>query len=142
MARRKVVVKCLKFHFGHRGRLNRLNYFLTLLILYIIVFVIGYGFVIIETHTTIGFPLVILLFVTIWLTLTSMAKRVHDLNWSSKWMWILIGLSGFAFFPYLFITLFIEGSIGRNAFGDSPTDYPISKVLLGQVEDDIPDPII
>jgi uncharacterized membrane protein YhaH (DUF805 family) len=89
------VVKCLAFHFGFRGRLNRLNYFLTLLISYGVIAIIEIILVVffrnwvedwlennwIFAKLGIVYPIWVLVATT-----SITIKRLHDMNRSGWWI--------------------------------------------------------
>jgi Predicted membrane protein len=54
-------------------------------------------------------------------SLSLMVRRLHDLNKSWTWIFILfIPLVNFLFYLYL---LFAKGTVGSNRFGDDPLEY-------------------
>ena len=155
------MARFVKFHFGWKGRLNRLNYLLTEIMW---LFIIG----IFAFPSTFLFPLYGETTITVivggicflllgWTGTTSTIKRLHDLNKSGRRLFppaivLVIGaiislISLGAFFALLFILrpiailisiIFLlylhctNGTEGENQFGKDPKDELTEDVLLGR----------
>ena len=119
------VVKFLQFHFWCRGRLDRLNYFLLMLVFYGVFFVVW--LLIASTHgwdpeldnwNNVGQILIgIACLIWIWSGITNTIKRLHDMNRSGWWFFSpavinipLLAISGLIS-PELFFAVMIGTSI-------------------------------
>ena len=124
-------------------RINRLRFFLyslALLLLLIIILVFVMTTFLIPLMATIhgsptptaGFPFFpVFMFIFffnlcfiffVWsYSISLVVRRLHDLNKSWTWIFILfIPLVNFLFYLYL---LFAKGTVGSNRFGDDPLEY-------------------
>ena len=91
----------VKFHLGWKGRLNRLSYFVAMLIFfYGGLSAVGLTMILSETllgeehilFRIIVVPLLVLAITLIWIVFTSTIKRFHDMNRSGKWLILAIFL--------------------------------------------------
>jgi uncharacterized membrane protein YhaH (DUF805 family) len=90
--------------FSWRGRIGKGTFILAALTLYMFKYVIS------AFGSQPSAPLAILLLTAIWAGLALCAKRLHDLNWSSRWLLLLVPL-------LVSIVGLLPHSIGAAGFG-------------------------
>lgn len=99
-----------KAPFSFNGRIRRLEYGLTIIIYYLVIFVLSAVMEEVEDIMPL-LSLMTILIALIWFMLAQGAKRCHDRN-VSGWYQII---------PfYVFVLLFGEGDAGSNRFGPNP----------------------
>lgn len=117
------------------GRIARLNYFLTEVMLFIIA--LAYNFFIARLSHTGVFPTFIAYyFVVSFFIFSLMIRRLHDINWSG---WLsLITLIPLAGFVLALILLFKSGTKGNNKYGSEPKiDIDIFDTLWPSESNDV-----
>ena len=117
------------FHFTIDGRIGRAQFWLGVLMLCLVQFGLVALFTVLLSSvsgrasfsTTIAGINAFLSLLLIWPSFCLNAKRFHDLNMSA-W-WCLLGLIPYLGILILLILLgFVEGSYGKNRFGNNPLD--------------------
>ncbi|HMI03698.1 MAG TPA: DUF805 domain-containing protein [Pedobacter sp.] len=96
--------------FSFKGRIRRTEFWLTVMIYWVLVFVLAYVIdnSVSEETSLVG---VLLLVALIWFVFAQSTKRCHDLGRNGLWM----------FMPFYFIRmLFIEGGVRSNKYGANP----------------------
>lgn len=131
------------FLFSFAGRVSRLSYFLRMLAVSVTAVVVYFLFLIVLVYfirsivgpniipvvTLIAFT-IIWFVLTLWAHLALISRRLHDFNYSAKWIFLFIGLTVLlavlarslivTLSGWFFITLviiFIPGTKGQNRFG-------------------------
>jgi len=100
----------LKKPFSFKGRIRRTEFWLTIIIYWLVIFVLAYlgnnnpG----GTESLIGVLLLVALF---WFIFAQSAKRCHDLGRTAIWMFIPF---------YVIRMLFMEGGVRANKYGANP----------------------
>ena len=102
-----------KHCFSFKGRIRRLEYGLSLIIIYIYVCIIFFG-----TAAASSFAflldtwLIHILFIPAqWFIISQSTRRCHDLGINGWWQLIPF---------YVFVMLFADGNLGRNKYGENP----------------------
>jgi uncharacterized membrane protein YhaH (DUF805 family) len=114
-----------KTPFSFNGRIRRLEYGLTLIIYYAVIFLIGGASATVSED--VGSILVIVLYIPlIWFMLAQGSKRCHDLD-KTGWFQII---------PfYVLWMLFQDGQPDRNGYGSSPKFPETSDILDSETLD-------
>jgi uncharacterized membrane protein YhaH (DUF805 family) len=104
--------------FGFRGRLNRTQYAAVFFVAYVgpLVFLIAYESSIGEVRG--GLAYLALVIFMMWMQLSALAKRFHDIE-QSGWMSLLLFVPILGLFAPP-VMLFMRGTDGPNAYGPPP----------------------
>ena len=104
--------------FSFDGRIRRMEYWLSILTVHLILYIAVMAALHLTQHSTVILSLVVPVFVLpmYWFLFAQGSKRCHDCGFSGWWQLLLVSLLWM---------LFADGKLARNEYGDSPKDEAV-----------------